>query len=79
MLVDFKIRNSKRADEILQAIAEKRHEIDSLCYELRECLMLEAEIKKSSYGHYYSGAGEWWGQTRLLWRRSCEDVCTGRI
>ena len=49
MLVDFKIRNSKRADEILQAIAEKRREIDSLCYELRECLMLEAEIKKSSY------------------------------
>ena len=49
MLVYFKIRNSKRADEILQAIAEKRHEIDSLCYELRECLMLEAEIKKSSY------------------------------
>ena len=35
MLVDFKIRNSKRADEILQAIAEKRREIDSLFYELR--------------------------------------------
>lgn len=46
MLVDLKIRNSERAKEILAAIADKEREISNLCYELRQCLAIEATIKK---------------------------------
>lgn len=46
MLVDLKIHNSERADEILSAIAAKKREIDDLCFELRKCMALEAELKK---------------------------------
>ena len=45
MLIDFKIHDSKRADEILNAIAAKKREIDDLCFELRKCMAVEAELK----------------------------------
>ena len=45
MLIDFKIHDSKRADEILSAIAAKKREIDDLCFELRKCMTVEAELK----------------------------------
>ena len=48
MLVDLKIHNSKRADEILSAIAAKKREIDDLCFELRKCMAIEAELKKAA-------------------------------
>ena len=51
MLLNFKICNSKKADEILLAIAEKKRELDDLLYELRHCLNVEAEIKESSHGN----------------------------
>lgn len=49
MLVDLKIHNSKRADEILSAIAAKKREIDDLCFELRKCMAVEVELKKDSH------------------------------
>ena len=48
MLIDFKIHDSKRANEILSAIAAKKREIDDLCFELRKCMAVEAELKKFS-------------------------------
>ena len=49
MLVNLKIHNSERADEILNAIAAKKREIDDLCFELRKCMAVEAELKKGSH------------------------------
>lgn len=49
MLIDFKIHDSKRANEILSAIAAKKREIDDLCFELRKCMAVEAELKKGSH------------------------------
>lgn len=48
MLIDFKIHDSKRANEILSAIAAKKREIDDLCFELRKCMAVEAELKKAA-------------------------------
>ena len=45
MVIGFKIHDSKRADEILDAIAAKKREIDDLCFELRKCMAVEAEFK----------------------------------
>ena len=49
MLVNLKLHNSERADEILSAIAAKKREIDYLCFELRKCMSVEAELKKGSH------------------------------
>lgn len=49
MLIDFKIHDSKRANEILSAIAAKKREIDDLCFELRKCMAVEMELKKDSH------------------------------
>lgn len=49
MLIDFKIHDSKRANEILSAIAAKKREIDDLCFELRKCMAMEVELKKDSH------------------------------
>lgn len=49
MLIDFKIHDSKRANEILSAIAAKKREIDDLCFELCKCMAVEAELKKGSH------------------------------
>lgn len=43
MLIDFKIHDSKRADEILSAIAAKKREIDDLC--LKRTAMIMAALK----------------------------------
>ena len=51
MLIDFKIHDSKRANEILSAIAAKKREIDDLCFELRKCMAVEVELKKDSHGN----------------------------
>lgn len=58
MLVDFKIHDSKRADEILSAIAAKKREIDDLCFELRKCMAVEAELKKGSHQNVVTAAAE---------------------
>lgn len=49
MLVNLKLHNSERADEILSAIAAKKREIDDLCFELRKCMAVEAELSKGSH------------------------------
>lgn len=49
MLVNLKLHNSERADEILSAIAAKKREIDDLCFELRKCMAVEVELKKDSH------------------------------
>lgn len=51
MLVDLKIHNSKRADEILSAIAAKKREIDDLCFELRKCMAVEVEVELKKDSH----------------------------
>ena len=49
MLIDFKIHDSKRANEILSAIAAKKREIDDLCFGLRKGMAEEIELKKDSH------------------------------
>ena len=46
MLVDLKFRDSEKAEQLIAEIQKKHSEINALCYELRNCLMLEAELKK---------------------------------
>lgn len=48
MLIDFKIHDSKRANEILSAIAAKKREIEDLCFELRKCMAVEMELKRTA-------------------------------